>query len=156
MTNVSFPNAELVSAQILRPKAVSSMASELLLADPIRGHDVAVAVPSSPDIALCSVHPLFFCSLSLDIAISLGGVWKARGAQCPHLGVWNREDKVLSLKQGWGWKQLHHAQQGLVSAEPWNGYWAMRQGVQIKNLSVHILSNERSRQTLTQLRASGG
>ena len=91
MTNVPLPNAELVSAQILRPKAVSSMASELLLADPIRGHDVAVTVPSMSVILLCVQYTHFsFVHLSLDITISLCGVWKARGSSVSTSGVWNR------------------------------------------------------------------
>lgn len=91
MTNVPFPNAELVSAQILRPKAVSSMASELLLADPIRGHDIAVTLLSVSVILLCVqyIH-LSFVHLSPDITISLCGVWKSRGSSVSTSGVWSR------------------------------------------------------------------
>ena len=91
MTNVPFRNTEIVSAQILRPKAVSSMASELLLADPIRGHDAAVTVPSVSVILLCvqDIH-FSFVHLSLDITISLWGVWKARGSSVSTSGVWSR------------------------------------------------------------------
>lgn len=156
MTNVPFPNAELVSAQILRPKVVSSMASELLLADPIRGHDVAVAVPSMSVILLCVQYTHYsFVPLSLDIAISLGGVWKARGSSVSTSGVWNRGGQGPFSETGLGVEAASSCSAGPgLSRAMEASYWVMRQGVQIKNLSVHILSNERSRQTLTQLRAS--
>lgn len=91
MTNVPFPNAELASAQIIRPKAFSSMVSELPLADPIRGHDIAVTVPSMSVILLC-VQYIHFSSvhLSLEATISLCDVWKARGISVSTSGVWSR------------------------------------------------------------------
>lgn len=65
------------------------MASELLWLNPIRGHDVAVAVPSmSVILSVFSTPHYSFVPLSLDIAISLGGVWKAGGLS---VHIWGME-----------------------------------------------------------------
>lgn len=149
----TFLNAELSSAQILRPRAVSAVVGELPLAwggKQLTPWEVPTAVILLYVQYIHFSYLLFSSHLKLPLVFVVCG--KLGRDQCPCLGVWSVGEQGPLPETGVGveaapsplaraWSQQSHGKP--VRVVRWHD-----QGVQIKNLSVHILSNERPGQTL--------